>query len=198
MVKKKVALIKIGGIILVVIIAAFIYSLSIRSEFTKYLDTKYPRLSFKVGLTKNNILYGNYYSDVTCLNDGTYFVISKDKENISEDYIQYKSVMQYNSKIKSAFKGRAIQKHIKSVTGSGAIPFKNNASYIQIYIDLINGVDQISDAKDVLKILKEKNIVTNSIIFSYEKDKSYYELWLPSNGYNLTRKQIESKIIKIR
>ncbi|MBU3199819.1 hypothetical protein LL037_08095 [Clostridium estertheticum] len=198
MVKKKAALIKIGGIIFVVIIAAFIYSLSIRSEFTKYLDTKYPKLSFKVGLTKNNILYGNYYSDVTCLNDGTYFVISKDKENISEDYIQYKSVMQYNSKIKSAFKGRAIQKHIKSVTGSGAIPFKNNASYIQINIDLINGVDQISDAKDVLKILKEKNIVTNSVIFSYEKDKSYYELWLPSNGYNLTRKQIESKIIKIR
>ncbi|MBU3161365.1 hypothetical protein KPL37_16780 [Clostridium frigoris] len=198
MVKKKVVLIKIGGIILVVIIAAFIYFLSIRSEFTKYLDTKYPKLSFKVGLTKNNILYGNYYSDVICLNDGTYFVISKDKENISEDYIQYKSVMQYNSKIKSAFKGRAIQKHIKSVTGSGAIPFKENVSYIQINIDLINGVDQISDAKDVLKILKEKNIVTNSVIFSYEKDRSYYELWLPSNGYNLTRKQIESKIIKIR
>ena len=198
MVKKKVVLIKIGGIILVVIIAAIIYSLSIRSEFTKYLDTKYPKQSFKVGLTKNNILYGKYYSDVTCLNDGTYFVISKDKENISEDYIQYKNVMQYNSKIKSAFKGRAIQKHIKSVTGSGAIPFKDNASYIQINVDLINGVDQISDAKDVLKILKEKNIVTNSVIFSYEKDKSYYELWLPSNGYNLTKKEIESKVRKIR
>ncbi|MCB2342906.1 hypothetical protein [Clostridium estertheticum] len=198
MVKKKVVLTTIGGIMLMVIIVTFIYLLSIRSEFTKKLDTKYPKQSFKVGFTKYQIIYGYYYSDVTCLSDGTYFTISKDKKNISEDYIQYKSIMQYNSKIKNAFKTRAIQKHIKSVTGSGAIPFKDTASYIQINIDLINGVDQIPDAKDVLKILKEKNIVTNSVIFSYEKDKHYYELWLPSNGYNLTRKQIESKIIKIR
>ncbi|MGH4120342.1 hypothetical protein [Clostridium sp.] len=91
--KNRVTLINVGGIILVVIVIAFIFLLSIRSEFTKYLDTKYPELSFKVGATKIDIIYGNYYANVTCLNDEIYFPISKDFKikNILDSYIQYKS-----------------------------------------------------------------------------------------------------------
>jgi len=198
--KKRGILINFGGIMLVVIVIAFIFLLSIRREFTKYLDTKYPELSFKVGITKLNIIYGNYYANVTCLDDKTYFPISKDfkTKNISEDYIQYKSAIQYNSKIKNIFDGSDIQKNIKSVTGGGKIRSEDNASYEQVNIDLISGTDQITDAKEVLKILKEKNIYVEKVIFTYEKDKSVYELWLSSNDYKLTEKEIELKVRKIK
>ena len=147
-----------------------------------------------------NIIYGNYYVNVTCLDDKTNFPISKDfkMKNISEDYIQYKSTIQYNSKIKNIFDGSDIQKNIKSVTGGGKILFEENASYEQVNIDLISGTDQIADAKEVLEILKEKNIYAEKVIFTYEKDKSLYELWLSSNDYKLTEKEIELKVRKIK
>lgn len=198
--KKRGVLVNVGVILLVVILIAFIFHLSIRSEFTKYLDTKYPELSFKVGVTKFDIVYGNYYANVTCLDDKTNFPISKGfkTKNISEDYIQYKSRIQYNSKIKSIFDGSEIQKNINSVTGGSKIPFENNAPYEQVNIDLISGTNQVVDAKEVLKILKEKNIYAEKVIFTYEKDKNLYELWLSSNDYMLTEKEIESKVRKIK
>lgn len=198
--RKRGVLINVGGIMLVVIVIAFIFLFSIRSEFIKYLDTKYPELSFKVGVAKFDIIYGNYYANVICLDDKTNFPISKGfkTKNISEDYIQYKSTIQYNSKIKSIFDGSEIEKNIKSITGSSKIPFENNASYEQVNIHLITGTDQIADAKEVLKILKEKNIYAEKVIFTYEKGKNLYELWLSSNDYKLTEKEIETKVKKIK
>ncbi|MBK5242508.1 hypothetical protein [Clostridium sp.] len=198
--KKKVVLINVGGIMLVVIVIAFIFLLSIRSEFAKHLDTKYPELSFKVGVTKIDIIYGNYYANVTCLDDETYFPISKDfkTKNILDSYIQYKSKIQYNTKIKNIFDGSDIQKSIKKATGGSKGIFENNALYEQVNIDLISNTDQIAVAKEVMKILKEKNISVEKVIFMYEIDMHVYELWLTSKDYKLTDKEINDKVMKIK
>ena len=198
--KKKFALINIVGIIFVVIVIASISLLSIRCEFTKYLDTKYNEISFKVSFTKIDVIYGNYYANVTCLNDGTSFPISKGfkTKNIKEDYLQYKSINQYNTTIKSIFDGSNIKRSIANVTGGSKMPFSNNTSYEQVNISFISDTDHIADAKEVLEILKEKNIYVEDLIFTYEKDESVYELWLSSNDYNLTEKEIQLKVRKIK
>lgn len=198
--KRKVILISLSGIIIVLIVIVYISLLSTRSKFVKYLGRKYPELSFKVSSTKIDIIYGKYYSNVTCLNDGTSFPISKvfKTQDIHEDYIQYKSTTQYNAKIKSIFDGSDIQKDIKSITGGSKIPYDNNDSYEQVDILLISDTDHITDAKKVLKILKEKNIYVKKVIFRYAKDNRVYELWLSSNDYNLTEKEIESKVKRIK
>jgi len=198
--KKRGVLINVGGIMLVVIVIAFTFLLSIRSLFTKYLDTKYPELLFKVGVTKIDIIYGNYYANVTCLDDKTYFPIFKNfkTKNISEDYIQYKSVVQYNTKIQNIFDGRDIQKNIKKVTGGSKNTFENNATYQQVNIDLISDTNQIEVAKEVMEILKEKNISVETVIFMYEIDMHVYELWLTPKDYKLTDKEIELKVKKIK
>jgi hypothetical protein len=182
----------------VFLVIAFVFLLSIRSEFTNYLDTKYTEQSFKVGFTKIDPIYGHYYANVTCLNDDTSFPISKGfkTKKINDDYIQYKSRNQYNFKIKSIFDGTKVQKNISSVTGGGKTPFENNASYEQVNMYLIS--DQVKAAKEVLQILKEKNIYAEKVIFTYEKDKHLYELHLSSTDYNLTEEEIELSIMKIK
>ncbi|MGH4137739.1 hypothetical protein [Clostridium sp.] len=198
--KKRVALVIVGGIMLLVIVIALIFLLSIRSDFTKYLDTKYPELSFKVGVTKIDIIYGKYYANVNCIDDETDFPISKDfkTKNISEEYIQYKSTIQYNTKIKNIFDGSDIQKSIKKATGGSKGIFENNATYEQVNIDLISNTDQIAVAKEVMKILKEKNISAEKVIFMYEIDMHVYELWLTPKDYKLTDKEINDKVMKIK
>jgi hypothetical protein len=184
----------------VVLVIAFVFLLNIRSEFTKYLDTKYTEQSFKVGFTKIDPIYGHYYANVTCLNDETSFPISKGfkTKKINDDYIQYKSRNQYNFKIKSIFDGTNVQKNIRSVTGGGKTPFENSASYEQVNIYLISNTDQVTAAKEVLKIIKDKDIYAEKVIFTYEKDKHVYELHLSSNDYNLTEEEIELSIRKIK
>ncbi len=80
------------GIVLMFLLTTFIYLVSIRSEFSTFLGEKYPDRSFEIGFTKYNVLYGNFYSKVICLDDGTLFFISKNAQTniISEDYVQSK------------------------------------------------------------------------------------------------------------
>jgi hypothetical protein len=196
--KKNVVFTNVRIIVLVVLVIPFVFLMSIRSEFTKHLNTKYTEQSFKVGFTKIDPIYGHYYANVTCLNDETSFPISKGfkTKKIDDDYIYYKSRNQYNSKIKKAFDDSNVQKNIRSVTGGGKIPFENSASYEQVSIYLIS--DQVKAAKEVLQILKEKNIYAEKVIFTYEKDKHVYELHLSSTDYKLTEEEIELSIIKIK
>jgi hypothetical protein len=198
--RDRVMLINVGGIMLVVIVIAFIYILSIRGEFTKYLDTKYPKLSFKVGVTKIDFSYSGYYTNVICLDDETNFTISKNfkTKNISEYYIENKSRIQYNTKIKNIFNGSEIQKSIRNVTGGGKGIFEDNATYEQVDIDLISNTDQIAVAKEVMKKIQEKNISVEKLIFRYEIDMHVYELWLTPKDYKLTYKEINDKVMKIK
>jgi len=197
--KDKIKLISISGVILVITIV-FCFLINIRNEFVQYLDTQYPEQSFKVGFTKIDIIYGNYYAKVNCLTDGTHFGISKqfNTKDIHTDYVQVKGTAQYNSKIKSIFDGNDIQKDIVDVIGGGKTPYENSGSYETISIRLISDTDQVADVKKVLNIFKEKNINVDRLSFTYEKDKNVYELSLSSNDYNLTEKEIELKFKKIK
>jgi len=198
--KAKITWISIGGILLLTIIIVFTLLLSIRSEFNQYLDITYPDLSFEVGLTKIDILYGKYYSSVTSLSDGTVFPISKsfEEQAIHEDYMQYKSRNQYNTKIADIFAGTDIESSIKSVTGGGKLLFSDIAAYEQINVHLIDEADHIPVIKKVLELLAKGNISYELIIFTYEKDKGVYELRLSSSDYKLMEKDIQSKVIKIK
>jgi len=198
--KVKIFLISTIGILLVLILTAFISLMCIRGEFTEYLEEKYSGLSFKVGFTKVDLIYGKFYTNVTCLNDSTSFPISKSfkTKDIHEDYIQYKSQIQYNSKIKRMFNGSGIESYIKSVTGGGKIPFENGGIYTQINIYLTDDAEHISVVKKVLYVLKENNISAERIILTYEKDKHVYEIWLSSDDYPLTENEIEAKVKKIK
>jgi hypothetical protein len=196
--KNKVKLISISGIIIILLIILG-FLLNIRGEFSQYLNAQYPEQSFKVGFTKIDIVYGNYYAPVDCLTDGTHFVISKGFKTkyINTDYIQSNSITQYNSKIRDIFDSSDIRKDIVDVTGGGKTPYSEGA-YELISIHLINNTDPSIVAKRVLDILKDKNITAERIIFKYEKDNLVYELSLSSNDYNLTEKDIKARIRKIK
>ncbi len=198
--KVKILLTSIIGILLVLVLTSFIFLMGIRGEFTKYLEENYSNLSFKIGFTKINLIYSKFYANVTCLNDGTLFPISKSfkTKDIHENYPQYKSRIQYNSKIKGIFDGSDIESYIKSVTGGGKIPFENNSVYTQINIYLTDDAEHIPVVKKVLYILKESNISAERIILIYEKDKHVYEIRLSSDDYALTEDEIEAKVKKIK
>ncbi|MFT5875311.1 MAG: hypothetical protein ACI8WT_004294 [Clostridium sp.] len=79
------------------------------------------------------------------------------------------------------------------------LPFTENGTYEQVNIHHINEVEDISVVvKKILLTLEEKNIYAEKVIFTYEKEKGLYELWLSSNDYILTEKEIEFKIKKIK
>lgn len=182
------------------VLTAFILLMSIRGEFTRYLDEKYSELSFTVGFTKVDLIYDKFYAKVTCLDDYTIFPISKSfkTKDIHENYVQYKSQNQYNSRIKEIFYGSGIESKIKSVTGGGKIPFENGGIYTQINIYLTDDAEHISVVKKVLYVLKENNISAERIILTYEKDKHVYEIWLSSDDYYLEENEIEAKVKKIK
>jgi hypothetical protein len=198
--KAKITQINICVILLLIIAAAFIPLLGIRNEFNRYLEATYPGLSFKVGLTKIDIIYGKYYSSVTSLSDGTVFTISRNFETheIRESYLQYKSRDQYNKKIAGLFAGTDIKNSIKKVTGDSKLPFSDTAAYEQINVRLTDEDDYIPVVKKVLELLARENISSELIIFTYEKDKDIYELHLSSDDYNLSEKDIRLKIKRIK
>lgn len=169
----------------------------VRGEFTKYLGEKYPGLSFQISFTKIDPLYEKYYAKVTCLDDNTTFPISKSfkTENISEDYIQYKNRNQYNAKLKEIFKDSIIENKIRNVSGGSKTPFQNDGKFTQININLFDNEEHVTlVVKNILQILEEKNISSETIIIRYEKDKHLYEIWLSSDDYSLTEKEIETKV----
>jgi hypothetical protein len=200
--KKKTGILKksILGIVLVSGVAVFILFMGIRSEFSQYLKQRYPGQSFRVGFIKIDPIYGSYIAEVTCLNDEVRFPISKsfDTKNINEDYPQQKSRLQYNSKLKSIFAASEVKSSIGTVIGGGKNPFDDSGKYDQIYVDISPSAEHISTIKKAMNVLRENNISSECIMFSYEKDKGVYEVILSSNDYDLTEKQIEDKVEKIK
>lgn len=118
---------------------SFNFFIGVRLEFKKYLEEKYPTKTFDIGLPKINLIYSRFYASVTCLNDGTIFPISRsiNNNNLSDEYMQYKSRNQYNSKIKSVFRGSDIRSYIKDVTGGGEMPYETGGRYNIVSIHLV-------------------------------------------------------------
>lgn len=198
--KRKLFLISAVGILVALCLVAFIFLMGIRGEFTKYLEEKYSDRSFKVGFTKIDPIYGSFYAEVTCLDDVTFFPISKsfNTKNISENYLQNKKQNEYNSKIKGIFENNDIENYIGSVTGSGEKLIESNGKYTQINIYLRDdALEPILVIKKALDILKNNNILAEVIILMYEKDKHVYEIRLSSDDYDLTEKEIVAKVRKI-
>lgn len=182
-------------------LTVFIFLFDIQGEFTKYLEEKYSGLSFKVGFVKIDPIYDNFYAKVTCLNDETVFPISKSfkTKDIHEDYPQYKSKIQYSSRIKGVFDGSDIESYIKSITGGGKIPFENSGVYTQVNIDLTDDTEHIPAViKKVLHVLKDNNIFAETIIITYEKNKHVYEIRVSSDDYTINDNEIEAKVEKIK
>lgn len=179
------------------VLAVFILLIGVRGEFTNYLEAKYSDLSFGVGFVKIDPIYGKFHANVTCLNDEIVFPISKSfkTKDIHEDYPQYKSQIQYNSKIKGIFVGSDIESYIKSITGGGKMPFENGGVYTQINIYLIDNTEHYMPiVKKVLNVLKDNNISAEKIIITYEKDRHVYEMLLTSDDYSMNEMEIEAKV----
>jgi len=196
--KTKIFLTGVLGIMLGLVLTASIFLLSIRGEFTKYLDEKHSNLSFAVGLPKIDVIYGNFYANATCLDDYTVFPISKSfkTNDIREDYVQYKSQNQYNARINEIFYGSDVENSIRSVTGGGKIPFGGDFTQVNIY--LTDEEEHIADVRKILHILKDNNISAEKIILTYEKDKHVYEISLSSEDYLLTEQDIETRVKRIK
>jgi hypothetical protein len=197
--KGRIKLIIIGGITFAVIFV-FIYLLNIRNEFVQYLKVQYPEQSFKVGFTKVDILYDKYHASAVSLADDIHFGVFKafNTSNIHTNYDDLKNSAQYKSKLKGIFEGSAVEKDIINVSGGSKAPYDNSGTFEQISIHLISDTDHISDAYKIIKILKDNKITAERVDFMYEKDKNVYELVLSSNDFNLTEKDLESKVRKIK
>lgn len=96
------------GILVVICLVVFVSLLGIREEFTKYLEEKYSDRSFKVGFTKIDPVYGRFYAKVTCLDDGTFFSISKGYKTkyINENYLDTKNLTNSILKLKVYLKAK--------------------------------------------------------------------------------------------
>ena len=56
----------------------------------------------------------------------------------------------------------------------------------------------ISDAKEAMHVLEGSNITAEGIILTYEKDACVYEIHLSSDDYNLSEKDIQAKVTRIK
>jgi len=184
------------SIIIILVLSVFIFLISIRGEFTSYLEEKYPGQAFHVRFVKIDPIYGKYYAKATCLGDYTSFTISKGFTGkiIGESYFQNKSQNQYNAKINAMFYGSDIESSIRSVTGSSKLPFDNNAAYNQINIKLTENIAHATVIKKMMNTFKENHIFAEKIIFTYEKDNHLYRIELSSSDYELKENEIEAKI----
>ena len=199
-IKAKKILISITGISIVLALAAAMFLSGIKGEFISYLDERYPDLSFEIGAVKIDLIYGKYYAKVDCLDDGTSFPIMKsfNTKEIYDDYLQDKSRDQYNSTIQDVFSGSRIEDYLKSVTGGGKEPFEAGAAYTQINIHLSDDAEHLAVVKKALSILAENDVVAEKVIFTYEKDKHVYELWVSSEEYDLTEEELKEKVRSIK
>lgn len=180
--------------------SAFMFLSGIKGEFAGYLNKRYPDLSFEVGFTKIDPIYGKYYALVTCMDDGTKFPIVKDfnTKEIYDDYIKNKSRDQYNSKIQDVFSGSGIESSIRSVTGGGKKPFEAGAGYEQINIHISDDAEHLAVIKEVLSLLAKNGIAAERVIFTYEKDKHVYELWVSSEEHSLTEEELKKRVRNIK
>ena len=167
--KNKVLLVSIAGIIALVL-TGLSFFMSIRSDFTKYLNEKYPGQIFRIGFVKIEPIYGNYFANVTCLDDKISFPISKsfNTKEIREDYPQAKSHVQYNSKLRDIFYGSDIKRYIIDLSGGGKIPFQNDGLYSQINLHITEDADLISVARRSISILRENKITAETVGLMYQ------------------------------
>lgn len=200
--KKKSKVMVIGICVLVSISALGVLSsfISTKNQFVTYLSSTYPKLDFKVGFIKYDIIYGRYYANINCINDETAFTISKSSKDksIFESYKQNKNRDQYNAKINSILKGSDVEPYIISATGSGETTVEDNKLYSQIDIALNPETENISLIMKILDILKEKNISSQRTMFNYENDKGVYQVILSSEDYGLAKEEIEKRVQKIK
>lgn len=195
----KVFLVSVVGM-LALVLTGFIFFMSIRSEFENYLSKEYPEQKFDVGFVKIEPIYGNYFADVTCLDDYISFRISKsfNTKEIHEGYSQSKSANQYNSKIRAIFNNSDIKSDIKDVSGGSEIPFQNNGLYRQINLFITEDADMVSVATKTLTILKENNISAEIVGLTQERDKHVYEIRLSTDDYTLPKSELEAKVQRIK
>jgi len=191
----KVLLIVIAGI-LALVLAGSLFFMSIRSEFINHLSKEYPGQRFAVGFIKFEPLYGNYFADVTSLDDSIPFQVSKNShtKEISDYYSGVKRAGQYNSKIKAIFNNSDIKSYIRDVSGWGRSTFTTDAVYDEITLSITEGADMVSLVSETIAILKENNVSTEIVRLIQEKDKHLYELSLSPADYSLSKSELEAKI----
>lgn len=195
----KVLLVSVAGI-LALALTGILFYINIRSEFINHLSKEYPKQKFDVGFVKIEPIYGNYFANVTCLDDYISFPISKsfNTKIISEDYPQYKSRIQYNSKIRDIVYGSNIRSYVNEVTGGGKIPFQDDGVYSQINLYITEDADIVSVATKTLAILNENNISAEIVGLMQEKDKHVYEIRLSTDDYALPKSELEAKVQRIK
>ena len=198
--KNKKILLVVITVIFALVLTWFLLTMIIRSEFKNHLTKKYPEQRFDVGFVKIEPIYGYYFADVTCLDDYISFPISKsfNTKIISEDYPQYKSQIQYNSKIKDIIYGSNIKSYVNEVTGGGKIPFQDDGVYSQINLYITEDADMVSVATKTLTILKENNISAEIVGLMQERNKHVYEIRLSTDDYALPKSEIEAKVQRIK
>jgi hypothetical protein len=195
MISKRKVVIGLVTLLFIIIATGLTSLFSVKSEFEKYLQKRYSQLTFKIGFTQIDPIYGKFYASATCIQDGVAFPIAKDfkTEQITEDYEQYKSVIQYNSKVKAALNDSDVKSYILDVTGGGEVPFQDERSYDQINIELAKNTNQITLVRKILSILHERNIHYEKVIFTWELDGHIYELQVSSADSLLSEDDLENK-----
>lgn len=191
----KVLLISITAV-LALVFAWFLFTASIRSEFKSHLSKTYPEQKFNMGFVKFEPIYGNYFADVTCLDDSISFRVSKNNYTkvISDYYSGAKRVSQYNSKIKAIFNSSDLKNAIRDVSGWGSSPYKDDGVYDQISLVITENIDLISFATKTIALLKENNISAEIVGILQEKDNRVYEIRLSPADYSLSKSELEAKI----
>jgi len=191
----KVLLIVIAGI-LALVLAGFLFFMSIRSEFINHLSKEYPGQRFAVGFIKFDPLYGNYFADVTSLDDSIPFQVSKNShtKEIADYYSGVKRAGQYNSKIKAIFNNSDLKSYTRDVSGWGRSTFTTDAVYDEITLSITEGADMVSLVSETISILKENNVSTEIVRLIQEKDKHLYELSLSPADYSLSKSELEAKV----
>ena len=186
------------AVVLIIISAAFLFN--VRSGFIEHLEKRYPGQKFSVGFVKIDLIYSKYIANVTSLDDNISFPISLSfkTKKIHEDYPQYKSQVQYNTKLKDVFESSDLKYSVREVTGSGKIPFQNGGQYNQINVYITEGSEIAFVAHGVLFLLKDNNISSDRIIFTQEKEKHVYELHLVKGDMNMNQAELEAKIQRIK
>ena len=190
---QKVLLISIS-VIFVLVLAWLLYIMNIRSEIKTHLGKKYPEQKFAVCIVKYDPLYGNYFADVTCLDDSIHFRVGKNSytKEVSDYYGEMKRTAQSNSEVTALFEQSDIKSSIDKVSGWGISP--SGGEFGGISLILTEDADMASVAVQTIVTLRENNISSQTVDLLQEKDKKLYELRLLPADYALTKNELEAKI----
>lgn len=181
-------------VVLVLISTWLLFTMNIRSEFKTHLGNKYPEQKFTVGIVKYDPLYGNYFADVTCLDDSIHFRVGKNSytKEVSDYYGGMKRTAQSNSEVTALFNQSDIKSSIEKVSGWGISP--GGGEFGGISLVLTGDADMASVAVQTIVTLKENKISSQTVDLLQEKDKKVYELRLSPADYALSKSELEAKI----